>query len=101
MTFDFFFFFEKGVKGFSNIHCSNAQELLYQVNVISPILQMRLRVLSPVTGEQEVSELPIDRLWGPQFYSQKCHKNKKSITYCSVEGKIQNGGWYLGHRLTS
>lgn len=69
LLFFFFHFSFVFLKCFSNIYCQTTQQLIKQVKVIRPILQMRLRGFPEFIGELVGRELAIDTFLDLQFYA--------------------------------
>lgn len=60
-----------------------------QVNVISPILQMRLREFPEVTSELVAKELATDIFLDLQFCTHRFQGHRENATHCSVEKKYR------------
>lgn len=72
------------LKCFSNIHCPTFQQPIKQVNVISPILQMRLREFPDV-----ICELKLTFSWIHSYMHTGSRAKGESIVHCSVEKKTE------------
>ena len=60
-----------------------------QVNVISPILQMRLREFPEVTSELVAKELATDIFLDLQLYTHRFGGYRENATHCSAEKKYR------------